>query len=277
MTPVFSLFIALCAVGFLARLSYALARTPMTPLFALMLGAGAVGFLMVARKPESSATRAVTASPRPEVGLGALEGLMRLAGDEVPSSTCVENATDPVICGRTKTLEDLLVSASNRGIQNVIVALTDVPRQKIPLRRPGRLVLDNRECRFVPHASVLTVGSTVEATNSDPVLHTTHLYGAIEANIALPFEGSSVTRVIDKPGIIVIRCDVHGWMQAFIRVDDHPFHAVSDATGSFRIENIPAGTYHLEAWHEKLGLQNKTVRIEARKTERIEMEYSPGK
>ncbi len=66
-------------------------------------------------------------------------------------------------------------------------------------------------------------------------------------------------------------------MQAFIRVDDHPFHAVSNATGSFRIENIPAGTYLLEAWHERLGPQKKTVHIEAGKTERIEMDYSLNK
>ena len=233
--------------------------------------------LMVACESGSSATRVVRASLRPKADLGALEGLVRLAGDEVPSSTRVENTTDPTICGRMKTLEDFLVSASNRGIRNVMVALTDVPRERIPPRLPGRLVLDNRQCQFVPHAGVLTMGSTIEATNSDPVLHTTHLYGAVEANIALPFKGSTVIRVVDQPGIIAVRCDVHGWMQAFIRVDDHPFHAVSNATGSFRIENIPAGTYHLEAWHERLGPQKKIVRIEAGKTERIEMDYSFGK
>lgn len=241
------------------------------------LSACMIILLTATHESGSSAARAVTASPRPEVGLGALEGLVRLAGDEVPLPTRVQNTTDPAICGRTKTLEDLLVSAGNRGIQNVIVALTDVPREKIPVRLPGRLVLDNYECQFVPHAGVLTVRSTIEVTNSDPVLHSTHLYGAVKTNIALPFKGSTVTRVVDKPGIIAVRCDVHGWMQAFLRVDDHPFHAVSDATGSFHIENIPAGTYHLEAWHEKLGPQKKTVRIEAGKTERVEMEYSLGK
>jgi plastocyanin len=153
------------------------------------------------------------------------------------------------------------------------VALADVPKEKIPSRQPDRLTLDNRGCRFTPHAAVVTVGSTITVTNSDPVFHTVHLYGPAETNLSL-FKGDKIPWVARRPGLIQVRCDVHGWMRAFIRVDEHPLHAVSDATGVFRIENIPAGTYQLEVWHEKLGEQKKTVRIEPGKTERIEVEYS---
>lgn len=232
---------------------------------------------LAASEDESTAGGGVITSPPPEVDFGALEGIVRLAGGEVPSPTSVENTTDPTVCGQMQTLADLLVSSDNRGLQNVVIALTDVPKEKIPPVQPGQLVLDNRECRFVPHMSVLTVGSTIKAINSDPVLHTVHLYGAVEANIALPAKRSRVTKTIEQQGMIIVRCDVHGWMRAFIRVDDHPFHAVSDATGSFRIEHVPAGTYHLEAWHERLNSRKKAVHIEARKTERIEIEYSLNK
>lgn len=74
---------------------------------------------LVASEDESSARR--------EVDFGALEGIVRLAGDEVPSPISVENTTDPTVCGQTQTLADLLVSGDNRGIQNVVIALTDVP------------------------------------------------------------------------------------------------------------------------------------------------------
>ena len=118
------------------------------------------------------------------------------------------------------------------------------------------------------------MGSTVEAVNSDPILHTTHFYGAVERNIALPVKGVRIKRRVDAAGMIVIKCDVHGWMQAFIRVDAHPYHAVSDASGWFRIGNIPPGSYTLEAWHEKLGSQEITVRIEGGETEHMEVEYA---
>jgi hypothetical protein len=110
-------------------------------------------------------------------------------------------------------------------------------------------VLDNRDCRFVPHVAVVTVGSRIEALNSDPLLHTVY-YGAVEANIALPIKGARIARVVERAGMIVVKCDVHGWMQAFLRVDPHPFHAVSAADGTFLIEGIPEGNYRLAAWPE---------------------------
>ncbi|MBI3490781.1 MAG: hypothetical protein HY047_03155 [Acidobacteria bacterium] len=201
---------------------------------------------------------------------------MTWTGATVPTPTLVENTTDPQVCGRKQTLADVLVSSRSHGVENVILALTDVPVEKIPPPVPGRLVLDNRRCSFSPHVSVLTVGTVIEATNSDPILHTTHLYGSTEANIALPLEGQRVPHTVDKAGMIVVKCDVHGWMQAFVRVDPHPFHAVSDSSGAFRMLSVPPGDYTLEAWHEKLGTRRISVQVRSGATERVALEYSPA-
>jgi hypothetical protein len=48
-------------------------------------------------------------------------------------------------------------------------------------------------------------------------------------------------------------------MKAYIRVDSHPFHGVTDARGRFVIENVPVGSYQLDVWHERLGSQSLTV------------------
>ena len=204
---------------------------------------------------------------------GTLEGFVTLGGTVIPSVLTVENATDPNICGRTHTLDDLLVSPRNRGIANVIVALAGVSKPWTRVAGPKRLVLDNRDCRFSPHVAVAETGVELVARNCDPVLHTTHLYGTLEANLALPFEDMSVTQIIDKPGMIIVKCDVHGWMQAYVRVDDHPFHAVTDASGSFRITDIPPGRYELQIWQERLGALTRTVLIESGKTQEIRIEY----
>ena len=165
------------------------------------------------------------------------------------------------------------MSAESRGIGNVILSLSGVPLSEVPPVEPRRLVLDNVGCRFVPHAAVLTVGSTIVAVNSDAILHTAHLYGATEMNVALPHHGSRGARIARDPGMVVVKCDVHAWMQAFIRVDPHPFHAVSDAEGRFRISDIPPGSYELEIWHERLGPLLKPVRIEAGKVLTVDIEY----
>ena len=216
--------------------------------------------------------RALTLQPQRSVGT--VEGVVRWTGAGVPRPTVVENSTDPDVCGRMHTLEDVLVSDRNRGVKNVILALVDVPGGTAPPRVPGELLLDNIDCRFSPHVSVLTVGSVFETRNSDPTLHTVHLYGPSEANLALPLQGMTVSRTLDTAGVVVVKCDVHGWMQAFIRVDSHPFHAVTDGSGAFRITDVPAGEYTLEAWHERFGTQRHTVRIRDGETTTLALEFS---
>ena len=218
--------------------------------------------------------RALTAQGQSPRSTGTLQGTVRWNGAEVPQPTAVQNATDPDVCGRMHTLEDLLVSDRNKGVKNVIVAFVDVKVGKAAPRVPGRLLLDNVDCRFSPHVSVLTVGSLFETRSSDPTLHTVHLYGPSEANIALPLQGMTISRTFEKAGVFIVKCDVHGWMQAFIRVDDHPFHAVTDESGSFRITDVPAGEYTLEAWHERLGTQQRTVRVRDGETTAIALEFS---
>ena len=112
----------------------------------------------------------------------------------------VENTTDPEECGREHSLEDLLASARTRGIQNVILSISGVTPDEIPELEPERLVMDNVECRFSPHAAVLTVGSTLEALNSDSVLHTTHLYGQSNPTSLCRFKAAVPTRCWTSPG-----------------------------------------------------------------------------
>jgi len=204
---------------------------------------------------------------------GALEGVVRLAGDSLPRSTRVSNTTDPGVCDEDQSLEDLLVSARGRGVANVIVALTDVSAGGIPPHAPRGLTLDNVDCRFRPHASVAVVGDTIVAVNRDALLHTVHLYGAAAANLSLPRAGIRRAVVADRPGMVIVKCDVHGWMQAFVRVDPQPYHAVSDAEGAFRIEGIPEGEHAVELWHERLGTVTRVVRIVAGQTTTLDAEY----
>jgi hypothetical protein len=69
--------------------------------------------------------------------------------------------------------------------------------------------------------------------------------------------------------MVPFKCDVHGWMNAYVGVLDHPYFAVSDKDGKFDIKNLPAGTYTIEAWHEKLGTMTQSVTIAAKDTKEI--------
>lgn len=175
--------------------------------------------------------------------------------------------TDPDFCGHSASKEDRVIDPQTRGVRYAIVGFHD-RKLNDSAAKPGRLVLDNNKCRFEPHAAAVTVGTTLVATNSDPVLHTTHGYGASTFNFALPTQGASGELPLDAPGLVMVRCDKHGWMNAFIRVDRHPFHAVTDAQGFYRIAAVPAGQYQFEIWHEYFGARRVRVSIEAGQTTR---------
>jgi len=192
---------------------------------------------------------------------GVLEGQVLFEGSTIPRSTRVENTTDPQDCGTIQSLGNIIISSQNKGIKNVIVALNDVPLPQAYSPQAVPFTLDNRDCQFQPHVAVLTTESRIEAVNSDPNFHSVHWYGFSTLNQALGPHQSKVVQTVKRPGYVIVKCDVHGWMQAFLRVDNHPFHSVSAEDGTFRIENIPAGSYVLEAWHEYFGKQELTVNI----------------
>ena len=85
----------------------------------------------------------------------------------------------------------------------------------------------------------------------------------------------STTRTFNTPEVMVpLECNVHGWMNAFVGVTDHPYFAVSGDDGMFTISGLPAGTYTLEAWHETLGTQTAEVTVEEGGTASVEFTYS---
>ena len=213
-----------------------------------------------------------TASPSESPG--AIDGTVLLAAAlPRPQPQRVSNTTDPEVCGLVKSLGDLLVSEAG-GVAHVIVSLTDVPAEEVAPASPRRVVLDNRDCQFYPRSIVLRAGDILEMRNNDPTLHTVHWYGPHSGNIALPMEGMRVERPFPAAGIYQIKCDVHGWMQAFLRVDPHRYHAVSAETGGFKIEGVPAGAHMLEAWHERLGFLRQRVEIGAGSRTSIRLTYS---
>ena len=100
--------------------------------------------------------------------------------------------------------------------------------------------------------------------NSDGVLHNVHSLSKLNSpfNRAMPGSVKEAEFTFTKEeGVFKVKCDVHPWMGAFIGVTAHPFYAVSGDGGTFTISDLPAGTYEIEAWHEKLGVQTSTVTV----------------
>jgi len=115
------------------------------------------------------------------------------------------------------------------------------------------------------------VGQPIEVVNSDATLHNIHATPKTNAefNTAQPIKGMKTTHTFtakEADVVVPFKCDVHGWMNAFAGVLDHPYFAVSKPDGSFSIPNLPPGSYTLAAWHEKLGTQTLQVTVAAKES-----------
>ncbi|MCI0446864.1 carboxypeptidase-like regulatory domain-containing protein, partial [bacterium] len=110
----------------------------------------------------------------------------------------------------------------------------------------------------------LMVNQTLTIKNSDPTLHNIHPQPKINTpfNLAQPMQNMTTNKTFDKVEVMIpVKCDVHRWMESYIGVLNHPFYSVTGADGSFTIKNLPAGTYTIEAWHEKYGAQTASVTV----------------
>ena len=76
------------------------------------------------------------------------------------------------------------------------------------------------------------------------------------------FRGMKLTKTFTVPEVMVrFKCDVHGWMAAWVGVTTHPFFAITGADGTFELKGVPPGTYTVEAWHEKFGTRTTQVTV----------------
>jgi plastocyanin len=124
--------------------------------------------------------------------------------------------------------------------------------------------IDQHGCMYSPHVIGAMVGQTIEIHNSDTTLHNVHSLpeNSKQFNNAMPMKGMTIKKKFTAPEVMVrMKCDVHPWMSAFVGVVSHPFFAVSGADGMFTISGLPAGTYTIEAWHEKMGTQTQQVTV----------------
>jgi hypothetical protein len=112
--------------------------------------------------------------------------------------------------------------------------------------------------------------------NSDGLLHNIKAQPRNNRtfNISQPNNMTS-SQTFSQPEIMIpVQCDVHGWMEMYIGVTDHPYFAVSGEDGNFTIENVPPGTYTLEAWHERYGVTTQQVTVEPNGSVDVAFDYS---
>jgi plastocyanin len=147
-------------------------------------------------------------------------------------------------------------------LRPAVVYLDSAPRGAFEPDASARATMNQRDQTFVPHMLAITVGTTVEFPNADLTFHNVFSLSKTKTfDLGRYGRGLSKSVRFDRPGIVQVFCDIHSHMRAFILVFAHRYFAVTDATGRYRIADVPPGTYTLSAWHEGSVRETRSVTV----------------
>jgi plastocyanin len=206
-------------------------------------------------------------------GVGSVEGEVVFNG-KPPEMQPLKRGADP-ICAK-KEMKDESVMVSGGKLQNVVVRVSGTVPAGTPAKTDA-VVVDQQDCMYRPRVVTAMAGQPVMIRNSDGTMHNVHSYAGTKTlfNAAQPPKAPDLSKTFDaNTGVIKLKCDVHPWMTGWIVVSGHPFSAVTGADGKFTLKDLPAGSYTLEAWHEKLGTQTANVTVEAGKPAQVSFTYA---
>jgi hypothetical protein len=192
-----------------------------------------------------------------------MSGKVKLKGTPKPEIPIQLDATCGKLHTKPVTTRHYVVGKDN-GLANVFVYVKSGAQKAAPSGEPP--VLDQLNCMYEPYVFGVVAGQKFKVKNSDPLLHNVHptprVQGNKEINFAQPVKGQVNEVVFDKPEVLLrIKCDVHPWMFTYAGVQEHPYFAVTDKDGNFKISNLPNGKYTIEAYHLKSGAKTQEVNV----------------
>jgi hypothetical protein len=195
-----------------------------------------------------------------------VEGRVRLQGAP-PRPKTIQVSQDADVCGATR--EVYLVRVENGGVDDAVVWIDDIQRGKAFSFPPAKI--DQKNCSYLPHVVIMQVGD-LNITSGDPIPHSVHtraLHNRDYNESMSPLQ-SDISLSFPRPDVISVRCDLHGWMQAYVVVAENPYYAISENGGQFKLDGVPEGHYHLKVWSESLGTSEQEIVVEAGKPTRAD-------
>jgi plastocyanin len=207
-------------------------------------------------------------------GTATIKGVVSFTG-KAPEMKVPKKRKDAEFC-KTKEVKYNAVIVNGGKLQDVFVRIANDSIKGEYKPPTAHAVIDQTDCMYSPRIQGVVAGQTIDIKNMDGTLHNVHTYKGMESWFNKPqIKGSApiAQEMPDEPKIIKFACDVHPWMRGFVIVSSHPFFAVSDKDGAFKIEKVPAGDYTIEAWHSHYGLKTGKLKVEDGKTAEIDFKY----
>lgn len=206
-----------------------------------------------------AATVALSATPAPPLA-GRIEGAVRLTG----------TGGTPLVSGAYPARRVNRPAPASSEVLNVIVFVKD-PEDGASVT-PTRVRMVQQDEAFLPRVIAITRGSVVEFPDSDPFFH--NVFSLSRSATFDPGRfprGEARARTFTHAGLVKVFCHIHSHTSGSITVFDHPHFTMRSADGVFALDDVPAGTVRLSAWHERIGENVRQIAVDPGRTTRIEI------
>jgi plastocyanin len=205
-----------------------------------------------------------------------LSGTVKFEGTP-PKATKIDMSFDPN-CAKahpTPAVTEEVVTGTGDGLANVVVYVAAGLEGKTFQPPAQPVVLEQKGCVYVPHVVALQANQKLDVVNSDMTTHNIHPSPANnrEWNTTQP-HGVPIEQTFAREEVAIpVKCNVHPWMKGYIAVLKHPYFAVTDKNGHFEVKDLPPGTYTINAWQEKLGVQSQKITVTAGQSQNLDFVF----
>ena len=218
---------------------------------------------------------ATAASPALLFGAGKVTGKITYTG--TPAKQKVIDMSKEPSCAKqhtTPVTTESVVTGPNNSLGFVVVYIStgapdesSAPAQAVTFTQKG--------CQYIPHVLAMHTGQEVKVVNDDQTSHNIHPLAKVnrEWNKSQPPGTPPLSEKFDKEEFIPVKCNVHPWMHGYFAVLSTSHYAVSDASGDFKLPDLPPGKYTLTAWHESYGTQTQEVTIAGSETKTVNFSF----
>lgn len=147
-----------------------------------------------------------------------------------------------------------------KNIEDAVVLAVAADPRNAQHSKPPQDAVDQVDKQFVPYVKPVFVGSTVRFPNSDNIRHQVYSF-SLAKKFELPlYAGTNAPPVIfDKPGVVVLGCNIHDWMIGYIYVSETPFFAKTGPLGTASIPDLPPGQYMVRIWQPSMDRAEETT------------------
>jgi len=228
--------------------------------------------------PQQTAAPAPAAAPVDTATAATITGSVKLDGAP-PKEARLKTDSDPY-CAKAHASAPLsaeeVVVGKDGALANVVVYVkAGLENRSFPT--PTQTVeLDQNGCQYKPHVIAVMVNQPLSIVNGDQTTHNIHPTPANNRdwNKSQAPGSEKITDSFAREEVAIpVKCNVHGWMKAYIAVLKTPYFQVTSTDGTFELKNLPPGDYTIAAWQEKYGTTEQKITVGPKESKKLDFVF----